>query len=133
VKLLGLEWNRGADSIAAPKLKLSEVACTKRQILSSIASNFDLFNFNGPLLNRARLFMHQLQCDSALSWDKKLSPDKLMMTAENTKEMAAKMAAEMTEETAAEMALEMASGMTAKITAEMAAEMAAEMTEEMAA
>ena len=73
VKLFGLVWNRKEDTLSIQKLFLNEDAVTKREILSSIASNFDIFNFNGPLLNRARLFLHELQCRSELSWDAKLS------------------------------------------------------------
>ena len=43
--------------------------------LSTIASHFDLFNINGPLLNRSRLFSHKLQCDSSLEWDTELSSE----------------------------------------------------------
>ena len=52
-------------------------AQTKRTILSSIASNFDLFGFNLPILNRARLFMHKLQCTKSINWDSVLE-DKLL-------------------------------------------------------
>lgn len=69
VKLLGLNWNRVTDMLSTVELSLDEYANTKRRILSSIASNFDIYNFNGPLLNRARLFMHDLQCRPELGWD----------------------------------------------------------------
>ncbi|XP_066981068.1 uncharacterized protein [Macrobrachium rosenbergii] len=55
VKLLGMIWNRRSDTISTRKLCLDEKATTKREILQSIASNYDVFNINGPLLNRARL------------------------------------------------------------------------------
>ena len=74
VKLLGMLWNRSDDSLSNKAIDLDGNADTKRTILSSLASQFDLFNFNIPLLNRARLFMHQLQCNKDLSWDEKLSP-----------------------------------------------------------
>ncbi|XP_068224890.1 uncharacterized protein [Palaemon carinicauda] len=38
-----------------------------------MASQFDLLNFNGPILNRARLFLHRLQCRPELDWDEKLT------------------------------------------------------------
>ena len=66
VKLLGLDWDRSQDNLMVRKLELNEEAKTKRTILSTIASNFDLFNFAGPLLNRSRLFMHKLQCNTTL-------------------------------------------------------------------
>ncbi|XP_068211857.1 uncharacterized protein [Palaemon carinicauda] len=72
VKLLGMIWNRRNDTISTRKLCLDEKATTKREILRSIASNYDVFNINGPLLNRARLFMPDLQCERTLGWDAQL-------------------------------------------------------------
>ena len=77
VKLFGLVWDRDLDTLATQKLYLNKSATTKREILQSIAANFDVFNFAGPLLNRARLFMHELQCSKSLDWDSRLSADKL--------------------------------------------------------
>ena len=77
VKLLGLEWDRSNDTLSTKQLKLNAQANTKRSILSSIASNFDIFNFNSPILNRSKLFMHKLQCNSELGWDQKLSSDQI--------------------------------------------------------
>ena len=71
-KLLGLEWNTRADTLSPPKFFLNKHAKTKRTILSSIASNYDIFNICGPMLNRARIFMHDLQNDSKLGWDETL-------------------------------------------------------------
>jgi hypothetical protein len=73
VKLLGLDWDRETDELAAKRLRLDETACTKRRILQSIAPQFDPFNFQGPFLSRARLFMHSLQCSKDKAWDDKLS------------------------------------------------------------
>ena len=56
--LLGLNWNRNADKLSCVNLSLDATASTKRLILKSIASNYDVFNFSGPLLNRARIFLH---------------------------------------------------------------------------
>ena len=39
--------------------------------------NFDPHNFNGPVMNRARLFMHRLQIDKSLGWDTELSADQI--------------------------------------------------------
>ena len=72
-KLLGMLWNTEKDVISPKKFELNESACTKRSILSSIASNFDLLNIGGPILNRARIFMHDLQCETELSWDTEIS------------------------------------------------------------
>ena len=73
VKLFGMSWDRTSDLISMAKFQLDPKASTKREVLRTIANNFDLFNINGPLLNRARLFMHKLQCDEKLAWDAKLS------------------------------------------------------------
>ena len=74
VKLLGICWNRRSDTLYTKPINLDVNANTKRTILKSIASQFDVYNYNMPLLNRSRLFMHQLQCDKNLGWDTKLSP-----------------------------------------------------------
>ena len=50
-------------------------ADTKRRILQSNASNYDLLNINAALLNRARFFMQTLQCNKSLGWDTKISND----------------------------------------------------------
>ncbi|XP_068207392.1 uncharacterized protein [Palaemon carinicauda] len=75
VKLLGLSWDRKQDSLSTKPISLNIQARTKREVLQSIASQYDLFNFNGPILNRSRLFLHQLQCNKDLGWDKELDAD----------------------------------------------------------
>ena len=75
VKLIGLSWDRKQDSLSTKPISLNIQAQTKREVLQSIASQYDLFNFNGPLLNRSRLFLHQLQCDKDLGWDQELNAD----------------------------------------------------------
>ena len=72
VKLLGLLWDRDKDILMTRDYKLDINANTKRKILKSIAEVYDIFNFNGPTLNRARLFMHKLQCIKDLEWDVKI-------------------------------------------------------------
>ena len=76
VKLFGLQWNRISDSLSTRSLTLDCKANTKSLILKTIAAHFDIFGFTGPLLNIARLFLHNLQCDKSLTWDFVLS-DKL--------------------------------------------------------
>ena len=76
VKLLGLQWYRDSDCISTKPIFLDCKANTKRLILQTIASNYDLFNINAPMLNRARLFMQQLQSIS-LPWDENLESEKL--------------------------------------------------------
>ena len=78
-KFLGMIWNTEKDTISPPKFKLDLNANTKRSVLSSIASNFDIFNIGGPILNRARIFVHELQCNSKLNWDTKLDKESLKM------------------------------------------------------
>ena len=77
VGLLGCMWDRINDTISTRPISLNDKASSKRETLKSIASNFDMFNINGPLMNRARLFVHRLQCDKNLEWDDKLSDDRL--------------------------------------------------------
>ena len=43
--------------------------------MSTIAGNYDVLKINGPLLNRARLFVHKLQCNKEINWDNKLSDE----------------------------------------------------------
>ena len=69
VKLFGLKWNKSSDSLLTKPLKLDGSANTKRRIMSTIATNYDLFQFNGPILNRTRLFAHKLQCEKGIGWD----------------------------------------------------------------
>ena len=76
-KLLGTLWNCSEDTLFTQPISLDKEANTKRKILASIASQYDLNNFNGPILNRSRLFMHSLQCCKELGWDDPLSKDKL--------------------------------------------------------
>ena len=77
VKLLGLRWQREEDTLSTRPIVLDGSANTKRLILKSIASNFDLYNFNGPVFNRSRVFMHGLQCDKSLGWDDPLSQERM--------------------------------------------------------
>ena len=66
--LLELKCDRVHDCVFTDKLDLKADVSTKRQLLSTYASQFDIFNFNNPLLNRTRLFLHKLQCDQNLNW-----------------------------------------------------------------
>jgi len=76
-KLLGMLWNKSRDTLSTPPMRLREDSSTKREILSSIAQNYDIFNICGPLLNRARIFMHKLQEQPEISWDTRLNSDLL--------------------------------------------------------
>ncbi|XP_068243236.1 uncharacterized protein [Palaemon carinicauda] len=74
-KLFGLTWDRYSDEIFTKPINLNAEAKTKRSILQTIASQFDIFGFNMPLFNRCRLFMHKLQCRKKLGWDQILSQE----------------------------------------------------------
>ena len=77
VKLLGVQWNRSNDTLSTKPIKHDVKAKTKREILATIASQFDLFNINRSISNRNRLFLHDLQCRKDLEWDDCLSPESL--------------------------------------------------------
>lgn len=75
VNLYGLKWNRVTDCLSTASLNLNSSANTKRLILKTYAENFDVYGYNLPLLNRTKLFIHRLQCDTGLTWDSKLTAD----------------------------------------------------------
>ena len=75
VGLFGLKWDTIDDTIAINKVCLNESANTKRKVLMTIASVYDVFNFEGPILNRARLFLHKLQSDKDFGWNKPLNTE----------------------------------------------------------
>ena len=77
VKYFGMSWNRIEDTLSPVKLQLNPDAKTKRQILSSLHSIYDLFNMYAPLLNRAKLFFQNLQKDKNLQWDTVITPDRI--------------------------------------------------------
>ncbi|XP_066941404.1 uncharacterized protein [Macrobrachium rosenbergii] len=60
--LFRLNWDRCSDEVFTKPIFLDFNAKTKRSILQTFASQFDLYRFNMPLFNRCGLFMHQLQC-----------------------------------------------------------------------
>ena len=75
IKLLGLQWNKTSDLLFTRKIELDSTSNTKRKILRTIASQFDIAGFNLPILNRSRLFMHDLQCRPDIGWDDILPQD----------------------------------------------------------
>lgn len=77
VKLLGLDWDKVSDTLAIRKLFLDPVADTKRKVLKTLASNFDPYQFCAPLLNRAKLFLHDLQLDKIFDWDRPFNNEKI--------------------------------------------------------
>ena len=48
-KLLGLMWDKVNDEISTKPIDLDLEANTKRKILSTVASQFDIYQYNGPL------------------------------------------------------------------------------------
>lgn len=58
-------------------ISLNDTADTKRKILQSIASQYDVHNYNGLIMNRSCTFLHRLQCNTDLGWDHKLSAELL--------------------------------------------------------
>jgi hypothetical protein len=60
VKLLGVNWNREATPFLPVKLNLNLLQLKK----TFCNCQYDLMNFQGPCLNRARIFMHSLQCSN---------------------------------------------------------------------
>ena len=75
VKLFGMEWDRVEDTFQPKKVYLDKEANTRRLILKTYAENFDPLGYSLPILNRAKVFIHQLQCDRSLSWDDPISSD----------------------------------------------------------
>ena len=71
--MFGLLWNTESDTLSAKKRELDAKANTKRKVLKCVAANFDPYNFNGPVFNRARLFLHKLQSQPAMGWDQAMS------------------------------------------------------------
>ena len=76
VGLFGLNWDTTRDTLFANKHNLNVSANTKRKILKTVAERFDPCNFDGPVFNRARLFLHSLQVQTDVGWDQGLLPDK---------------------------------------------------------
>ncbi|XP_068229545.1 uncharacterized protein [Palaemon carinicauda] len=73
VKLLGMVCDGEAETLGPGKIFLDTQASTKRSILSTLNSIYDIFNIHGPILNRARLFLKKLQEDKTITWDSPLS------------------------------------------------------------
>ena len=76
-KLFGMRWNNQKDTLSAVQTHLNPEAGTKREMLSTINSNYDVLGIQLPVLNRAKLFMNKLQLNTSLGWDTKLGNDLL--------------------------------------------------------
>jgi len=73
VKLFGMMWNRAEDSLSPLKLDLDQNANTKRSILSTLNTVYDIFGLYCPVLLRAKLFVQRLQSNADITWDSILS------------------------------------------------------------
>ena len=76
-KLLGLNWDVNNDSLSCKKFFLNPDASTKREILSTLNSNYDPLGLALPIFNRAKLFLHSLQIKPEIEWDIKLNSEYL--------------------------------------------------------
>ena len=70
--VLGLNWDTVTDSLRVKKIILNPDAKTKREVLATVMSIYDPIGIGLPLLNRARIFLHDLQCRPDLEWDAEL-------------------------------------------------------------
>lgn len=75
IKFFGMQWNRESDSFGPFPIKLNIEANSKRTILSSLNSVYDIFNLYGPILNRGKVFFQKLQLEKSLTWDATLPPE----------------------------------------------------------
>ena len=77
VDLLGLRWDRVDDTFVWSNISLDKKADTKRKVLGSVNSVFDLCGTLLPIMNRAKIFLHGLQLQQNLGWDDILSSDQM--------------------------------------------------------
>ena len=77
IKFFGMIWCRSNDKLSPMKINLNEYANTKRKILSSLNSIYDIFNIYGPILLRARLFLQKVHSDKSVTWDSPIKEDYL--------------------------------------------------------
>ena len=75
VKFFGMIWNRESDYISPRPIHLDNTANTKRKVLSSLNSIYDIFNLYAPMLLRARLFLQKLLIGPTNNWDEEFSPE----------------------------------------------------------
>jgi len=75
VKLFGMIWDTKFDSFKPKAGFLDPKANTRREILSSLNSNYDPLGVYLPNLNRAKLFLHDLVLSDELLWDTPIGSD----------------------------------------------------------
>ena len=91
LKVLGLHWNTLSDKMVIPTEKFDKlmIATTKRQILASIASLFDLLGYLSPTTMEMRLFLQKLW-NKEKDWDDTMDKEdtgKWRQIMEETKEL----------------------------------------------
>ena len=68
-KLLGVFWNRIDDKLGPKLIELDPNAKTKRQLLQTINSVYDVLGLYLPIINKAKKFMQQISVKKELDWD----------------------------------------------------------------
>lgn len=56
IKFFGMQWYREIDSLGPLPINLDQAADSKRKVLASLNSVYDLLNVYGPINNRGKLF-----------------------------------------------------------------------------
>ena len=68
-KLLGVHWDRLNDTLGPKLIKLDPNAFTKRQVLQTLNSIYDILGLYLPIVNKAKQFMQRLSLIKNLNWD----------------------------------------------------------------
>lgn len=66
-------WNKSNDTIKNKIVQIDSEADTKRKLLQTLNRVFYPLGIGLLACNRAKLFFHELQSNSKLSWDDKIS------------------------------------------------------------
>ncbi|KAL1448550.1 hypothetical protein WDU94_005484 [Cyamophila willieti] len=75
IKLLGMKWNPASDVFFYTIMPPDSGEVTKRKILSSVASIYDLNGYLSPVTIWMKIFLQKLWLDKDVSWDSPLSPE----------------------------------------------------------
>ncbi|KAI5734956.1 hypothetical protein M8J77_012447 [Diaphorina citri] len=75
IKLLGMKWNPTTDVFFYTIMPPDSIGVTKRKILSSVASIYDLNGYLSPVTIWMKIFLQRLWLDKSVSWDSPLSPE----------------------------------------------------------
>ena len=71
VKLLGITWNKEADTFGVTADTTQPDVLTKRKLLAFINSTFDVLGWTGPWMISAKLIFGQV-CKEKYTWDETL-------------------------------------------------------------